>query len=230
MRRVVANLFAPLPGPDAPWGEDLRRLHERFGPDTARFVAEVLDGMEVMLLGRAAYESLAGYWPAAALLDEPLAGRMNGVGKLVFSTRLEKPLSWTGAALAGDELVEEVTRLKQQAGGEVGVVGSVRLTRALARAGLLDGYRMLVDAVALGGHRPGPVFEDGDETEQRLVGSRILDSRVVALEYAVAIEGEAAPRPWPAGAGRGRTAAAGRAGGAAAAAGDTAGPRDALPA
>ena len=139
-----------------------------------------------MLLGRAAYESLARYWPAAPLLDEPLAGRMNGIAKLVFSTRLEEPLSWTGSALAGDDLVEAVTRLKQQAGGEIGVVGSVRLTRSLARAGLLDGYRMLVDAVALGGKRPGPVFEDGDETEQSLVGSRILDSRMVALEYAVA--------------------------------------------
>ena len=63
------------------------------------------------------------------------------------------------------------------------MVGSVRLTRSLAGAGLLDGYRLLVDAVAHGGDGHSPVFEEFDRAELSLVSSRILDSRVVALEY-----------------------------------------------
>ena len=192
MTIVVAHLFAPFPGPGGARAEDLRRLGDRFGPETVRFIAEIFDAMDVMLLGRAAYEAMSRYWPAAAEADAALAARLNGLPKTVFSTTLEEPLAWTGSTLAPGDVAAEVRALAERGVPRVGVVGSRALARSLSRAGLLDGYRQLMDAVALHGRSPGPIFEDCDRTDLSLESSRILDSRLVELEYAVRIRERAA--------------------------------------
>jgi dihydrofolate reductase len=179
----MANWFVPLEGFAAARALETRWVTDHFGPQTGRFVRETCDAIEVMLLGGATYEVLAPYWSTASGEDEPLAEQLNSIPKLVFSTTLEEPLSWANSTLARGGLIDQVISLKQQPGGELGVVGSVRLTRSLAGAGLLDGYRLLVDAVAHGDDGHSPVFEAFDRTELSLVSSRILDQRVVALEY-----------------------------------------------
>ncbi len=179
----MANWFVPFEGFAAARALETRWVTDHYGPQTGRFVRETCDTIEVMLLGGATYEVLAPYWSTASPENEPLAERMNSIPKLVFSNTLAEPLSWGNATLAEGGLIDQVIRLKQQPGGELGVVGSVRLTRSLAGAGLLDGYRLLVDAVAHGADGHSPVFEEFDRAELSLVSSRILDSRVVALEY-----------------------------------------------
>jgi dihydrofolate reductase len=191
MRNLMANWFVPFEGFAAARALETRWVTDHFGPQTARFVRDTCHGIDVMLLGGATYEALAPYWSSASVDDEPLAGRMNSTPKLVFSTTLEEPLTWSNSKLARGGLIDQVIGLKQQPGGELGVVGSVRLTRSLAGAGLLDGYRLLVDAVAHGGDGHSPVFEEFDRNGLRLVSSRILDSRVVALEYRLAAREDA---------------------------------------
>lgn len=182
----MANWFVPFEGFAAARALETRWVTDRFGPQTAQFVRETCDAIDVMLLGGATYEVLAPYWSTASVDDEPLAERMGSIPKLVFSSTLQEPLSWPNTTLARHGLIDEVISLKQQPGGELGVVGSLRLTRSLAGAGLLDGYRLLVDAVAHGGDGHSPVFEELDRTGLRLVDSRLFDSRVVALEYRAA--------------------------------------------
>jgi dihydrofolate reductase len=82
-----------------------------------------------------------------------------------------------------------VAALKETSGGEIGIAGSISIGQQLAKAGLLDGYRLLVHPVVLGSAGYKPVFGGFDQPGLRLVRSEVLDSRVVAMEYG--IEGRA---------------------------------------
>jgi dihydrofolate reductase len=139
-----------------------------------------------MLLGRLTYEIFAGYWPTATVADDPMADRMNQIPKLVFSKTLSAPLEWETATLAEGDLAEEVAALKAKPGGEIGVAGSISIGQQPARAGLLDGYRLLIHPVVLGSAGYMAVFSCFDQTGLRLVHSEVLDARVVAVEYEIA--------------------------------------------
>jgi dihydrofolate reductase len=182
MRRVIANLFTSADGFAADRAEEATWITDEFGADIRRYVEES-HSMDVMLLGRVTYEILAGYWPAATVDDDPMAERMNQVPKLVFSNTLSGPLEWETATLAEGDLVEEVAALKEQPGGEIVIAGSVSIGQQLARAGLLDGYRLMIHPVVLGSAGYKPVFDGFDQTQLRLVQSEVLDGRVVAVEY-----------------------------------------------
>lgn len=183
-RRVIANLFTSADGCAADRAEEATWVTDEFGEDIQRYVAESHE-MDVMLLGRVTYEILAGYWPTATVADDPLADRMNQVPKLVFSNTLSEPLEWETATLAEGNLADEVAALKAKSGGEIGIVGSISIGRQLARAGLLDGYRLLIHPVVLGSAGYKPVFGGFDQTRLRLVQGEVLDSRVIAVEYEI---------------------------------------------
>jgi dihydrofolate reductase len=184
-RRVIANLFVSADGFAADRAEEATWITDAFGEEIQRYVAET-HAMDVMLLGRVSYEILAAYWPTATVEDDPMAERMNEVPKLVFSKKLSGPLEWETARLAEGALEEEVAALKATPGGEIGIAGSVSIGQQLARAGLLDGYRLMIHPVVLGAAGYKPVFAGFDLTRLRLFRSRVLDARVVAVEYEIA--------------------------------------------
>lgn len=63
---------------------------------------------------------------------------------------------WLGSAVAAGELVEEIGRLKQQAGKDILAHGGARFAQSLVQHALIDEYRLLVHPVALG--RGLPLF------------------------------------------------------------------------
>ena len=70
--------------------------------------------------------------------------------KHVVSSTLAEPLEWTNSHLLKGDLVEEVTKLKQQDGGDIMVNGSARLVQALADNDLVDVYHRMVFPTVLG--------------------------------------------------------------------------------
>jgi hypothetical protein len=50
-------------------------------------------------------------------------------------------------------------------------------------AHLLDGIRLVVQPVILGGEGLNVIFAEYDRTQPRLVDTAVLDGRVVVLEY-----------------------------------------------
>ena len=183
MRRVIANLFASLDGFAVDRDVEMRWVTDNYGKEKEKFVHDAHHSMDVMLLGRVTYQELAEYWPNASVEEEPLADRMNSIPKVVFSKTLEEPLAWSNATLARGDLADEVSALKRRPGKEIGIVGSVALTQTLAGLGLLDGLRLLVHPVALGGDGRKPIFEGYGMTGLELADATVLDSDVVALEY-----------------------------------------------
>lgn len=135
---------------------------------------------DALLLGRVTYHSFAKAWPS--MKDEQgFADRMNGIPKFVVSTTLEKA-EWNNSKLIKGNVIEEVSKLKQQPGKDVLVAGSATLVHTLMQHNLIDEYRLLVYPVVLGGGK-GLFSGDTGMKVLRLLETKTLGSGVILLRY-----------------------------------------------
>ncbi len=111
--------------------------------------------------------------------DVAFAETIDRARKLVVSSTLSR-VDWNAELLTSD-VVQAVRRLKQEPGQGLWV-GGVRLPRALADAGLVDEYELLVHPV-VAGH--GPRLLEGLHQRLRLelADRRDFRSGVTALRY-----------------------------------------------
>lgn len=176
MRKVISGLFISLDGvtesPDQ-WQFD------NFDAEMGEAMASHLAEEDTILLGRVTYEEWAPYWPTST--DEPYASHINNTPKYVFSTTLDR-VDWQNSTLVKGSLHDEITRLKQQPGRNIGVAGSPTLVRSLLQNNLLDELTLMVHPVVVGhGKR---LFTDGlDLKRLKLVDSKITSTGVALLTY-----------------------------------------------
>lgn len=169
MSTIVATHFVSLDGKVDPTGGDPALHDTAWTFKTVDAVPEVYDLKSreqeeagALLLGRVSYEMFAPVWPG---MDE--FTRYNALPKYVVSTSLaEDDLSADWGETTILRSLDEVARLKDGDLGEIQVHGSVGLTRALADAGLVDAYHLLVFPVLLGQGKP--LFSDADKEAQKL--------------------------------------------------------------
>ena len=90
-------------------------------------------------------------WPDRA--GDPFADWINATPKYVVSNTLtDADLTWNPTTIIrGDDLVEQVSALRAQPGGDIYVYGSLTLVRALLSAGLLDELVLFIEPITLGG-------------------------------------------------------------------------------
>jgi dihydrofolate reductase len=102
---------------------------------------QVISAQDTVLLGRKMYDEWSEYWPKSD--DEPFSSFINSVAKYVItSTPPER--SWTNTAVAEGSVPELVATLKGQSGGDIGVHGSITLSRSLLELGLVDELRLVI--------------------------------------------------------------------------------------
>jgi dihydrofolate reductase len=173
MRKIVVTEFMSLDGvmEEPVW------TFQYWNDEIAKFKGEESSASDALLLGRVTYEGFAAAWPEST--DEG-ANYFNSVRKYVVSTTLDKA-EWNNSTLIKDDVVEEITKLKQQDGRDIMVHGSAMLVQTLMRHDLLDRYRLLIYPVVLGkGKR---LFEEGVPATLKLLESQPFSSGVVALVY-----------------------------------------------
>jgi dihydrofolate reductase len=138
---------------------------------------------EALLLGRRTYEDFAGFWPKQK--DNPYTEVLDNAQKYVASTTLEEPLPWSNSTLLEGGIIEAVAELRDQAGGDIVVLGSGELVRSLMPHGLVDEYVLLIHPLVLGsGSRLFP--DDGPPATLSLVASVTTTTGVVIATYAPA--------------------------------------------
>jgi dihydrofolate reductase len=173
MRKLVVTEFMSLdgvvenPGWTFPYWND----------DIAQFKGEETSASDALLLGRVTYQGFAAAWPQSK--DEG-ADYFNNVRKYVVSTTLDK-VDWNNSRLIKGDIVEEITKLKQQDGQNITVHGSGTLVQTLMQHDLVDSYRLLVYPVVLGSGKR--LFQEGVAATLNLVESRSFNSGVIALIY-----------------------------------------------
>ena len=108
----------------------------------------------------------------------PILNRMH---KYVVSTSL-KTAPWNQSTIISGNVVEEITKLKQQPGKDMIIDGSATLVQSLMGTDLIDEYRFLVVPYIMG--RGRRFFPDGTPpTKLRLVESKMVSGGTLALIY-----------------------------------------------
>jgi dihydrofolate reductase len=181
MRKVFAFLVATVDGYyEGPNQEfDWPNVDEEFN----HFAVEQLDEADTLLFGRATYEGMAAYWPTPAAQDDDpkVAALMNGLAKIVVSRTLDRA-DWANTRLISDGVAEEITKLKQQPGKDIAILGSSDLTVGLMRMGLVDELRIMVNPIILGAGKS--LFRTADERiSLKLLKARPFESGNVLLYY-----------------------------------------------
>jgi dihydrofolate reductase len=147
-------------------------------------LAEAL-GTEALLLGRRSDEWFATRW---ASRSGEWADRLNSLPKYVVSATLVEP-RWNNSMVLKGEVVNEVSKLKQELEGDIVVYASCQLVRTLMEHDLVDELRLTVYPVVLGaGER---LFgETSDKKSMRLINARTLGDDLVFLTYQLAREAQ----------------------------------------
>jgi dihydrofolate reductase len=186
MGRIVVTEFVSLDGiaEDPGGAEDFKYGGWSFefnrGPEGDEFKFDETRASGALLLGRVTYEGFAAAWPSR---QDEFADMLNSLPKFVVSSTLENP-QWTNSTvLKPDDLVQEVSRLRDEADGDVVVHGSVQLAQWLLEHDLVDELRLMVFPVILGtGKR---LFGDpGEKKTLRLVDSKVVGDGIMILTYA----------------------------------------------
>jgi dihydrofolate reductase len=150
-------------------------------PERMAYITEQYAQGDIYLMGKTTYEML---WPGWSKMTEgdgpgPILNRMHKV--VVSATLAEAP--WKESTIIRANVVEELTRLKQQPGKDIIIDGSATLVQSLQGTGLIDEYRLLVQPFVMG--RGRKYFPEGmPMTSLRLVESRTLAGGTLALIYA----------------------------------------------
>ena len=181
MRKIVAGLFIALDGVvEAPDQWHFPYFNEEMGAA----VDATLGAADTILFGRRTYDSFAGAWPereAAGEEDAELAKRLGDARKIVVSNQ-KLEFTWRNSEQLEGDLVETVTALKNEPGGNIALSGSVSVVRQLLDAGLLDELHLLVHPIAV---RKGMRLFDEGETPipLRLISSGAFTTGVLNLVY-----------------------------------------------
>lgn len=181
MRKITAGLFIALDGViEAPGTWHFPYFNDEMGA----VVGAQMAAADTMLLGRVTYQEFAAYWPNADSND-PFMSQMNDTPKLVVSTTLDK-VEWQNSTLIHGNVVEELTRLKQQPGKNMAITGSATLVRSLLRDNLLDELHLLVHPIVVGSGKR--LFEnEGDRIALTLVDAQTFSTGVLHLTYQLAV-------------------------------------------
>ena len=148
------------------------------GEDGERFTLDKTLGAEALLLGRRSYEFFAATWPSRA---GELPDKMNSLPKYVVSSTLEDP-DWNNSTLVKGDVVDEVSKLKQELNGEIVVLGSPQLARTLIEHDLVDELRLMIHPVVLGA--AARLFGGtSDKKRMRLVDTRTVGDGIAILTY-----------------------------------------------
>jgi dihydrofolate reductase len=149
VRKLFSFMVVTLDGyTEGPNGEfDWPNVDDEFN----EFAISQLNNIHTLVFGRVTYEGMASYWPTPAAIegDPAVAGRMNSIPKIVFSTTLDKA-DWENTRLIKGNVAAAISELKQQPGKDLAVFGSSSLTVSLLEHGLVDELRVMVHPILLG--------------------------------------------------------------------------------
>ncbi|MEO8392558.1 MAG: dihydrofolate reductase family protein [Chloroflexota bacterium] len=150
MRKLVLKMDMSIDGFVGRPDDSVDWISGSRSEDGAAWVLDVLAQAGTHLIGGNTARGWATYWPTSAL---PFAAPMNEIPKVIFSKSL-KQIDWQNSQIVSGDLVEEITRLKQQDGKYLLAQGGVRFAQSLAKHHLIDEYRLITRPVALGSGLP----------------------------------------------------------------------------
>lgn len=191
--RLVVSEFVSLDGvAQAPGGADedpsggFRHggwSFEFFDPDVMGGVVDEYGSQsEALLQGRRTYQVSAAAWPDRG--GDPFSEWINRAQKYVVSDTLtEDDISWHPTTIIrSDELVERISALRAQPGGDIYTYGSLTLVRTLLQENLVDELVLMIEPITLGGGKT--LFpDDGEARKFELISAQTANTGVQICRY-----------------------------------------------
>lgn len=130
-----------------------------------------------LLLGRKTFEIWVPNWPQHA----GVWPAVNTATKYVASNTLTSH-AWQPSVFLGGNVVEKISRLKQEQGPDLHVYGSANLVQTLMRHDLVDAFWLRIYPITLGtGKR---LFADGSiPAAFKITESQVTSSGVIVVNY-----------------------------------------------
>lgn len=164
MRELILGMSMSLDGFLAGPRDEADWIFATGSPDAKDWKVKAVSGAGLHIMGSRSYAGWAWYWPSST---DVFAAPMNEIPKVVFARSgrptIERPpaqlnlapdaaasASWRDARVASGDLAEEIDRLKREDGKPIFAHGGAAFAQSLARAQLVDEYRLTVHPVALG--------------------------------------------------------------------------------
>jgi dihydrofolate reductase len=160
------------------------------GPEYLAWLDEEAAKNYTFLLGANTYRLMYGMSAQAAADRNGFSAEegasltgLAAVPKMVFSSTLQAPLDWPNSTLVTGDAVEAVRELKRSGTGPLSTLGSLKLTRSLLAAGLVDRFRLVVFPVITGATGRERIYDGYPDVMLEMVQSRTFDGRLQLLEY-----------------------------------------------
>jgi dihydrofolate reductase len=160
-----------------------------FTESLEKYAEKIVSTVGSPVYGRVTYEMMKAHWPT--LLNDPSASKhdrehalwIENVEKIVVSTTLGEQ-DWHNTRVIRENVIEEIAKLKQEAGKDLVIFGSITLATFLMEHDLIDEFQFTVSPVMLG---KGKTFIRSIEEKipLKLLSSELLDGGVLGLHYAV---------------------------------------------
>ena len=110
-----------------------------------------------------------------------MADRLNSLPKYVVSSTLEHP-AWNNSTVLGGNVLNEVSKLKQQTDGDIVIAGSFQLVHTLMEHDLVDELRLKIFPVVLGAGKR--LFgETSDKKPMHLCDPQAVEGGIAYLTY-----------------------------------------------
>lgn len=145
--------------------------------------AEMANGMArtgAMLFGHRTYDHMAAFWPHQTD-GNPFTEHLNNTQKYVVTHDPALELTWQNSTVVAGDAVQTIAELKATDDGDLSILGSGELVRALAPAGLIDEYVLIIHPLLLG---TGQRMFDGVHQKLRLLGSTTTATGITLACYA----------------------------------------------
>ena len=189
MRKLIVHEFVTMDGVmQAPGGKDEDRdggfehggwtlpyWHDDIG---GAFVGLMKD-VDAFLLGRRTYVTHAEAFEPMPVGDQ-FGDLMNAPKKYVVSKTLQKPI-WRNTTIIRDNVIDAVTALKAQPGGNILTDGSSQLVHALLEHDLVDELHLALYPLTLGSGKR--VLPNGLYTTFGLTSATPYPTGVIGLHY-----------------------------------------------
>ncbi|HZG91848.1 MAG TPA: dihydrofolate reductase family protein [Pseudonocardia sp.] len=178
MRKLINSTYITLDGVI----ENPMWTMPYFDDQAAAFAGSQTDAADAMLMGRETYDFMFPAWSSRDESDPTTgAAYYNNVKKYVASTTLENP-EWNNTEVLKGDLVEAVTALKEQDGGNIIQYGYGSVTAQLLAAGLVDEVRFWIHPVLEGGPSLTSPLTDAKASFE-LIDTRVQRSGVIIASY-----------------------------------------------
>ena len=156
--------------------------------ETHEYFTDLLREVDLGVFGRITYQLMVPFWPEVAKTQSmtkasnEFAQTFDAINKIVFSRSLDSAED-KNTRIVHTNLHEEILRLKQEQGRNIGV-GGVSVPSQLIELGLVDEYRFVVGQIVVGeGRRLLEGVSLSEKLQLKLVDTKIFESGCVALRY-----------------------------------------------